>query len=216
MTDEQVGKYIRLLCYQHQNGRMTEKHMLSICKAYDEDVFLKFTKDEHGLYYNERLEIEAARRKAYSESRKNNAQHSKNQSNNKTKKDKKSVKAYAKHMEIEIDNEIETIIKTVFSENFISIWSIWIEYKRSELRQTYKTTKSQIQAFKHLVEISNGKSEDAEKIINNSIGNHYKGLFPLKNEYNGTHQQTINGSSIKPGRSAINDAARANYLKGSS
>lgn len=57
--DEQVGKYIRLLCLQHQQGRLTEKHMLSICKAYDEDVFCKFKIDADGLYYNERMEKEA-------------------------------------------------------------------------------------------------------------------------------------------------------------
>jgi len=32
MTDEQVGKYIRLLCLQHQKGYLTEKDMISIRK----------------------------------------------------------------------------------------------------------------------------------------------------------------------------------------
>ena len=38
LSDEQVGKFIRLLCVQHQKGRLSEKHMLSICKAYDSDI----------------------------------------------------------------------------------------------------------------------------------------------------------------------------------
>ena len=72
MTDEQIGQYIKLLCLQHQKGHLKEKDMLNICKTYDEDIFSKFLKDEEGNYYNERLENETNKRKAYSESRRNN------------------------------------------------------------------------------------------------------------------------------------------------
>ena len=71
MSDEQVGKYIRLLCFQHQKGILTEKDMLNICKTYDEDIYSKFTKTEEG-YYNEKMRNETVRRKSYTESRKNN------------------------------------------------------------------------------------------------------------------------------------------------
>jgi hypothetical protein len=71
-TDEQVGKYIRLLCAQHQSGHLEEKHMIFMCKGYDEDIFKKFIKDDAGKYYNERLEMEITKRKNYSESRSNN------------------------------------------------------------------------------------------------------------------------------------------------
>jgi hypothetical protein len=72
MTDEQVGKYIRLLCIQHQHGHMTEKDMIKICKTYDEDIFSKFIHDADGKYYNERLDAEIGKRIAYSESRRVN------------------------------------------------------------------------------------------------------------------------------------------------
>lgn len=72
MSDEEVGQYIKLLCLQHQKGHLKEKDMLNICKTYNEDIFSKFRKDEDGNYYNERLEYEANKRKAYSESRRNN------------------------------------------------------------------------------------------------------------------------------------------------
>lgn len=72
MTNEDVGKYIKLLCLQHQKGHLKEKEMLSICGNYNEDIFNKFKKDEEGNYYNERLEYESNKRKAYSESRRNN------------------------------------------------------------------------------------------------------------------------------------------------
>jgi uncharacterized protein YdaU (DUF1376 family) len=71
-SDEQTGKYIRLLMAQHQHGHLPEKHMLIICKSYDKDVFSKFVKDSDGNWYNERLEIEIIKRKNYVESRSKN------------------------------------------------------------------------------------------------------------------------------------------------
>lgn len=71
-TDEQTGKYIRLLCAQHLTGHLEEKHMIFICKGRDEDIFSKFVKDSDGKYYNERLELEINKRLKYSESRSNN------------------------------------------------------------------------------------------------------------------------------------------------
>ena len=101
MTDEQVGKYIRLLCLQHQKGSITEKDMLFICKRYDEDIMLKFVKDDTGNYFNVRLKEETDRRKAYSESRSNNRKSNKD----KAKTTKNISKSYVKHMENENENE---------------------------------------------------------------------------------------------------------------
>lgn len=97
MNHEQVGKYIRLLCLQHQKGRFTEKDMLSICKAYDEDVLSKFSKDKDGRYYNERLDKEMIKRQLYTESRRLNAKHP------------KKKEAYAEHMGNHMENENENI-----------------------------------------------------------------------------------------------------------
>ena len=57
MSNEQVGKYIRLLCLQHQRGILTEKDMLKICVTHDADIFSKFERDEAGLYFNTRLPV---------------------------------------------------------------------------------------------------------------------------------------------------------------
>lgn len=102
MDNEQVGKFIRLMCAQHQKGRLTEKDMLKICGTHDEDIFSKFAVDESGLYYNERLEQEVEKRKAYSESRRNNR---------KKKEDMLiTSKTYVQHMENENENEIDNSI----------------------------------------------------------------------------------------------------------
>lgn len=103
MNNDQVGMYIRLMCLQHQKGRLTEKDMLNICKSYDEDVFQKFTKDENGFYSNGRLSHEIQRRIDYSNSRRKNRT-----SNN-------ISKSYDQHMENETENE--NVIDTVPIKN---------------------------------------------------------------------------------------------------
>lgn len=73
MTDEQIGKYIRLLCFQHQNGHIPKDIMIAFCKGEDEVVFAKFLKDEQGLYYNEEMEKEKSRRTGISKIKSDNA-----------------------------------------------------------------------------------------------------------------------------------------------
>ena len=110
MTDEQVGKYIRLLCLQHQKGKLTKKDMYYICSTYDEDVFSKFT-EENGFYFNQRMYDETIRRKKYSESRKKNI--SKRYS-------KKKDSTYVEHMETETETITEDIkdINTLWIRTF--------------------------------------------------------------------------------------------------
>jgi hypothetical protein len=68
MNYEQRGKYITLLCLQHQNGHLSEEDMLAICGKPDKKIFAKFVKDEEGLYYNERVDVEKEKRRKYTES----------------------------------------------------------------------------------------------------------------------------------------------------
>lgn len=74
MTDEEVGKYIRLLCYQHQHGHFDDVAMQSLCRGIPSaSLAAKFKKDSDGLFYNERLEKEVLKRKAHSEKQRENA-----------------------------------------------------------------------------------------------------------------------------------------------
>jgi len=104
-SDEQVGKYMRLLMAQHQHGHLTDKQVLIICKSHDKEVMAKFKKDPQGNFFNERLEVETIRRQKFSESR----------SKNRTS-DKKTSSSYVPHMETK--NETETI-------NWDKEWSDW-------------------------------------------------------------------------------------------
>ena len=109
LTNEQVGKYIRLLCLQHQKGLLTEKDMLFICESYDEDIFCKFKKDSDGKYFNVRLRKEVEKRFEYSKSRSKNRTSSKSD-NNKNNDNNHMIdicSTYVQHMENE--NEIEIV-----------------------------------------------------------------------------------------------------------
>jgi hypothetical protein len=109
MTDEQVGKYIRLLCLQHQKGKLTEKDMLSICKAYDNEIYEKFDQVD-GFFVNDRMYNESIRRSKFTESRRNNA---------KSVKIDSTSEALAKHMPKHMETETETISvnKDIFINN---------------------------------------------------------------------------------------------------
>jgi hypothetical protein len=170
MSDEQVGRYIRLLCLQHQKGKLTEKDMQSICKGYDSDVYEKFDLVD-GYYINKRMYEEAEKRSKYTESRRNNA----------------SAKHMLKHMGNHMENENENInenknrnVLVYPSSEFEKLWEEWIEYKKEEHKDRYKSTKTEQKAINNLVKLSGGSLVVATEIVNNSIANKYKGLFEIK------------------------------------
>jgi len=72
MTYEQKGKYITLLCLQHQKGKLTLKDLQSVLTEEDIEIAEKFIKESDGFYYNQKLKFESERRKNYSESRRKN------------------------------------------------------------------------------------------------------------------------------------------------
>lgn len=73
-SNEQVGKYLRLLLAQHQHGHLTGKQMQIVCGGIaDAEILEKFLIDSDGKYYNKRLDDEIVKRKKHSEKQKENA-----------------------------------------------------------------------------------------------------------------------------------------------
>ena len=72
MTMEQRGKYITLLCLQHQKQKLTLKDLQMYLTDEDIEVAEKFPLQSDGFYYNLRMFEEALKRKNYTESRRNN------------------------------------------------------------------------------------------------------------------------------------------------
>jgi uncharacterized protein YdaU (DUF1376 family) len=98
MTDEQVGIYIRLLCNQHQKGKLTEKDMKKICKVYDEDIYSKFVEDGEGNYFNVRLYEETIKRSRYVDNRVKNF----------NKRKSGEINNLSCHMDSHMDRHMET------------------------------------------------------------------------------------------------------------
>ena len=78
MTDDEAGKYIRILCYQFDKGHLSKELVLRISKAsafekVPKNIVDKLKIDENGLYFNERADIEKEKRLKFTASRKANA-----------------------------------------------------------------------------------------------------------------------------------------------
>lgn len=71
MSDEEVGQYIRLLCYQHQHGHLLPGQYRGICRGNPTALIeAKFKIDSDGNYYNQRLDVEILKRTSFSASQK--------------------------------------------------------------------------------------------------------------------------------------------------
>jgi hypothetical protein len=193
MTFEQKGAYIELLMLQFNRGHM-DSHMINHTVGQLWHVIKsKFTQDENGLWYNQRLDIEKTKRKAFSESRRNNIK-GKNQF---------TQGHMTKHMENEDedvndiinDNDNEKLMMPFTSEKFIKYWGIWKDYKTKEYNFKFKSISSEQAGLNKLVKLSDGYEETAIKIIEESLANNWKGFFKLKNETNAT---TNNYSKLAP------------------
>jgi hypothetical protein len=60
------------------------------------------------------------------------------------------------------------------------LWIEWIEFKKSQFKESYKNIKTEQTALNQLIKISNNDNKTATEIINKSITGLYKGLFPLQ------------------------------------
>jgi len=184
-SDEQTGIYLRLLIAQFQHGRLSEKQVLFISKRYDEDIMAKFSKDESGMYFNERLEHEISRRKSFSESRKNNRLGA--------KKDVKK-KNISKSLVLDMETETETEIKSKnvllpYGEKFAEKWEEWKKYKLIQHKFKYKSRETENASIAQIVKFAKSNEQMAIDIIDQSIANGWKGFFELK---------TTNNAAIKP------------------
>ena len=176
MSDSQLGKYIKILCTQHQKGHLSEKDMLKICKRYDKDIFEKFVKDENGKYYNIRLEKEIEKRSAYSKSRSDNRKNKINFEN--------ICFSYVKHMEnenININiNNINNILEYINNNKLNNIINLLIEYLN--YRKSIKLPNNQDVIDDLISFLKPYSKEEQEKIIKEAIKKGWKEFYPPRKE----------------------------------
>lgn len=70
------------------------------------------------------------------------------------------------------------------TEKIKEIWQKWIQYKKEQFNDTYKSEESELTAFNKLRKLSKSNHASAEKIVDNSIANLWKGLFKLDDKEN--------------------------------
>ena len=162
MNYEEIGKYITLLCLQHQQGHLTKDAMDAICGTYIPRIYSKFQQDKEGKYFNNRLEIEGIKRLKFIESRREN----------------RSKKTYVKHMENENVNIYinNYIINNNYSNELKEAIISWLDYKLE------KNDNYQEKGFKSLLtQIKNSIDTYGEdkviKIIQESMASNYKGII---------------------------------------
>ena len=197
-THDLIGKYILLLCWQHQNDVITEEHMINICKTHVKDIdnklMSKFLQDDDGNYFNARLKDVTDNQKAYSDSRRKNREGSKSVINSKQsslkKKNKSSKKeirhdkdmsntceSYVTHME-DRDEDIVLMFNSLNNTNDELKETLWSFYDmREEIEKPM--TKRAVEMFtKKLKEMAADENEMIQ-ILQNSIMNSWQGIFPL-------------------------------------
>ena len=101
MTWEEQGRYVYLLNIQHQKGHFDLERVMADCP---DAVLAKFKQDENGLYYNERMEQETAKRQNFVDSRRNNAKSKKSEH-----MEQHMPEHMEKHMPEHMENENENI-----------------------------------------------------------------------------------------------------------
>ena len=199
MTNEEVGRYIRMLCLQHQQGRLSAEEMDSMCGD-SSKIRAKFVMDENGMYYNERLDEEIAKRSEYKEKqRQYGSQGGKKRSTNAqatikaplsdpqaTLKLPSTTRVGNENRNINIDSNNKTKNTStnlynklratyIYSERINNKVLEWLQYK-SERREPYKETGLKVL----LRRIENSALEYGDEavcdVIDDSIANGWKGI----------------------------------------
>ena len=186
MSYEQKGKYITLLCLQHQKGILSEKDMFNICQSYDEDIFNKFQKTDEG-FFNIRMKNEHEKRSNFSKSRSENRL--KGIENKKVKQLKKKKISYDNHMENENENINDNVLlnKSDLEIKLIEFYNFRKELKKPIVESSKK------QFLEKLKTLSNNNESNAIEILNQSIANGWQGIFEIKTIENGNKSTKLTG-----------------------
>ena len=79
---------------------------------------------------------------------------------------------------------------------FREVFYTWLDYK-FQRKEKYKVQASLKQCYKNLLKLSDNDPETARLVVEQSIGNNYAGLFPLKQQNYGTAKVNIGNSKTE-------------------
>lgn len=202
MSDEQVGRYIRLLCLQHQKGSLSLKDIDFICKGRDEEILSKFQEDENGNFFNKVLSEKISLRKKHSDRQKENIQKRYQNSTETIPKDE-NLDTKPLPLEIVIENEIESVIE-ILNETTGRDFKKNTESNKKWIRARFKEGYI-LEDFKKVISSKQfewGKNPDMAKFLRPEtlFGNKFEGyLQSAKNKINGTTTKNIGSNEFQPG-----------------
>jgi hypothetical protein len=206
------GAYMDLLSAQFSGGHLTLENIKTILGddfgMWDTVLKSKFKQDETGAFYNERLDIEYKRRQNYTQSKLKNLEGRAdtrtdsrteivNRNRNRNRKgdigdNKKGVIGGRK--EGEKGGKQKNYDLSFVNEEFREVFEEWIMYKKSK-NQNYKNQKSVEACYRNLLKLSMKSVTKARDVVDQSMGNNWQGLFPLKQTYS---QGEVNKSRYEP------------------
>jgi hypothetical protein len=157
---EQKGRYIDMLCVQHQSGNIPSDDFEEMSDN-DPKIAKKFLQDKKGNYYNERMLIETNKRKKYCASRRSNRLKSKIKP---TKHMSDIYKTHVGHMENENRDEDKDIIKDK-NINKINCNVCLTEYLliRIQERRQLKVTPEKVKSWCNTFRIM--RTSDKRKVV---------------------------------------------------
>ena len=117
MTFEEKGAYIELLMMQFNRGHMEGRMIGQTVGQLWDTIQDKFVQDDKGLWYNVRLEEEQNKRKAFTDSRKNNLkginQHTHNKGHTTKRMENVNVNVLNVNYSIKKDNKYNIKLKSL-------------------------------------------------------------------------------------------------------
>lgn len=190
MQWEDRGKYITLLATMHQKGRMSEETIRFLVGSVSDELRGKFKVDEAGMWYNERLEEEAAKRGSFVESRRQNGRKGgrpkkvKEEDQDQVEKPKKKLPVKLRENENagkNADGKSRDFMDMIFystplSENLRKAWEEWVQYKKDQHSFRYKSYHTMEKAIRDLVRIAGSNEEKAIELLDRAMAKGWKGF----------------------------------------
>jgi len=189
LTMEERGMYITLLSIQWSKNKIPKKRLGFILgiewEEVPELVKEKFI-DEGDYLINERLFKISEERRIFVEKQVLNGR----KGGRPTKQPKpKNTSLMKMKMKMKVENENKDIVYPYQNDEFIEIWKQFKIYKETEFNFKFKSTQSEQAALSKLPnEMDN--VDHAIQSIKNSMANGWKGIFPDKQNNNGTKNNT--------------------------
>lgn len=141
-TYEQKGRYIDLLCFQHQHGEIPAQHFNQVCNE-DPLIKTKFFEQKNGTFVNKRLLDEMKKRQLWRNSRIQNLK------GKRLTKELHMDDHMGKHMDVRMENvnDNENSLKEIKEDNKISNINIKAILSKYANRRGLKFTDFSIKQF---------------------------------------------------------------------